>query len=79
MKPAQKAVDPAESSRSSRKQSIKQKAVDQGAHLFILDECSFLFDSEDYVLSGWNALRGALEAGGPCLQGANPSRRLELS
>ena len=24
-----------------------------------------LFDSEEYVLSEWNALRGALEAGGP--------------
>ena len=38
-----------------------------------LDMFLFFFYSEESLWSGWNALRGALEAGGPQLQGAYPS------
>ena len=44
-------------------------APDQ-AQLLAVMALTICCDSEESLWSGWNAVRDALEAGGPCLQGA---------
>ena len=65
--------------------SHRRRGPDQGLHHLInviavlcVLTC-FAVDSEEYVWSGWNSLRGALEVGGLWLQGAYPSRGLKLT